>query len=482
MRHVPIPACSPAVLRPLVGAEGFREMETTLAEARAALEGRAVWHVTASEVGGMAEVLRAILGYLREGGIDVHWAVLGGDDEFFAVAQRLYEGLYGAPSGGPALDGPAEQAYARTIAAGAEELRRVVREGDIAVLHDPPTAGLVGPMKALGAGVIWRCHLGVDRPDDVALRTQGFLIPYVRDADAYVFSRREFAWEGLDESRVRVVHPSINPLSPKNEDLPPQVVSAILDAIGLTADRVDVAPTFTRLDRSPSRVDSPAEVVQDAPIPPSSAVVSQLSGFDRLKDQAGLVECFARPCDDDAVHLVVAGPDPMALPSEPDSEVVWSELRAQVGGLPAEIRRKIHLVALPLHDLDESAAMANAIQRRSSVVVRKSFAEGFGLSLAEAMWKGVPVVATRVGGIQDLISDGETGLLIDDPNDLDGFAERIIRVLGDQALAMRLGAAGRERVRQRYVITRHIRDYARVALEVAAGGGRDEASRPAGER
>ena len=92
------------------------------------------------------------------------------------------------------------------------------------------------------------------------------------------------------------------------------------------------------------------------------------------------------------------------------------------------MRDRVHLVSLPMDDPAENAAMVNALQRRATVVVQKSLAEGFGLTVAEAMWKGRPVVASRVGGIQDQIRDGETGLLVD-PDDLEGFADAVVDLL-----------------------------------------------------
>src|SRR5213076_3321751 len=122
-------------------------------------------------------------------------------------------------------------------------------------------------------------------------------------------------------------------------------------------------------------------------------------------------------------------------------------------------RRRVHLCSLPMEDIEENAAIVNAIQRHAAVVVQKSLAEGFGLTVAEAMWKSRPVVATAVGGIQDQIVDGESGILIRNPTDLAGFGEALRGLLGDPERARRMGEAARERVRRQFLGTRALIQY-----------------------
>ena len=143
-----------------------------------------------------------------------------------------------------------------------------------------------------------------------------------------------------------------------------------------------------------------------------------MSRWDRLKDPVGLLACFAEHVADAASHLVIAGPDVEAVDDDPEGAEVLDEVRAALGEMPDAVRGRVHLVSLPMDDIDENAAMVNALQRRADIIVQKSIAEGFGLTVAEAMWKQKPVVAGRVGGIQDQIVDGESGLLVDDPRDL----------------------------------------------------------------
>jgi trehalose synthase len=126
--------------------------------------------------------------------------------------------------------------------------------------------------------------------------------------------------------------------------------------------------------------------------------------------------------------------------------------------LAPEVRVRIHLALLPMQDAEENAAIVNALQRRATVVVQKSIAEGFGLTVAEAMWKARPVVAGRVGGIQDQIVDGRSGVLVD-PRDIVGFGAVLRALVLDEDRRARLGAAAQERVRAEFLGVRHLTDY-----------------------
>lgn len=159
------------------------------------------------------------------------------------------------------------------------------------------------------------------------------------------------------------------------------------------------------------------------------------------------------------VHLMLVGPAVAGVSDDPEGAQVLDECVSAWRSLPAESRRRTHLVALPMDDVDENAHLVNAIQRHAAVVVQKSLVEGFGLTVTEPMWKARPVIASRVGGIQDQIEHGMNGLLLDDPTDLDTFADCLVAVLADPAFGSRLGAAARETVRDRFLGDRHLIQY-----------------------
>jgi trehalose synthase len=288
----------------------------------------------------------------------------------------------------------------------------------------------------------------------------------VEQADSYVFSRKEFVWKGLKDGKVWIVPPSIDAFSPKNQHLDEASVAAILFAAGLGEDPDGGAPMFAREDGSPARVDRPAELFEEDHLTRDDILVAQISRWDRLKDPAGLLECFAAHCDDPRVHLLLAGPAVEGVTDDPEGAEVLAEVREQSEDLPQKLKDRVHLACLPMDDVEENAAIVNAIQRRADVVVQKSIAEGFGLTVAEAMWKATPVVASRVGGIQDQIVDGESGILIDDPSDLDAFGAAIRGLVADPARAQQIGTAARERVRSEFLGTRHLLQYLALIAEL----------------
>ena len=396
-------------------------------------------------------MLRSLLPYVRGAGIDTRWVVLREDPEFFRLTKRIHDNLHGDRGDGGAVGESERAAYEQALWRSARHLRPLVNGDDIVFLHDPQTVGLARELGATGAEVIWRCHVGIDDPGETALRAQRFLHPYVEAADLRIFSREGLIWPGLDHSSCRVMAPSIDPFSAKNQDLDPSSVDGIMVAVGLASDGSDRPPAFTRADGSPGRVERAAEIVQDGPIPAGARLAAQVSRWDRLKDPDGLLECMASelaPVDN--LHLLLAGPDTAAVADDPEGAFVWSEVRAHRAALPAAIRRRVHLAGLPMVDLDENGAIVNAIQRRADIVVQKSLAEAFGLTVTEAMWKGRPVIGSRVGGIAQQIVDGESGLLVD-PRDPHALARAVLTLLGDPTLAARLGAAAHARVRGHYL-------------------------------
>jgi trehalose synthase len=432
----------------------------TIERARGVIGSRVIWNVNSTaRGGGVAELLQSLVAYVRGVGFDCRWTVIAGDPEFFELTKRIHNRLHGSAGDGGELGDHERAVYERVSAENARELSDVVREGDLVLLHDPQTGGLVRPLLDRGARVIWRCHVGLDTPNDLARSAWSFLLPHVADADAHVFSRSAFAWDDLDRDRLFVIPPSIDVFAPKNEPLEPGTVAAILAASGLASGAPTESPRFTRLDGSPERVDARAELIEEEPLPTEVPVVTQVSRWDRLKDPAGVLEAFdrviARQTD---AHLVLAGPAVAAVTDDPEGAEVLAAVAAQRGQLPSAIRRRVHLALLPMDDPEENAAIVNALQRRSDVVCQKSLAEGFGLTVAEAMWKSRPVVASRVGGIQDQIVDGETGILVES-RDLQAFGHAVASLLGDPGRAAQIGTRAHQRIREAFLGPRHLTQY-----------------------
>jgi trehalose synthase len=430
--------------------------------ARGDFEGRTIWNVNSTAAGGgVAEMLRSLLAYARGAGVNTRWAVISGNPDFFEITKRIHNHLHNFAGDGGVLGETERAKYEAALEPNARELEAMVGARDVVILHDPQTAGLVPGLKRLGVPVIWRCHVGIDVPDALARRAWGFLIPYVRQADAYVFSRRTFVWEELEEAKTHLIAPSIDAFSPKNREMDATTVTAILHAAGLVpAGSSPGEPVFLREDGTPSRIEHNAEVLEDAPPGITDRLVLQVSRWDSLKDPIGVIDGFARyvaPRSD--AHLVYAGPAVEAVSDDPEGAEVLKQAIAFWRALPDEQRRRVHLACLPMIDGAENAAIVNALQRRAYVVVQKSLAEGFGLTVAEAMWKGRPVVASRIGGIQDQIEDGKTGVLLDDPHDLARYGDAVLLLLQDEELAKSIGRAAMERVRDEFLGARSLLQY-----------------------
>jgi len=466
LTEVVVQALDAARLESLIGSERMARFEMVAEVAQSVLAGHSVLNVNSTATGGgVAEMLQTLLAYVRVAGVDARWLVIEGDPEFFAITKRIHNGLYGSPGDGGEL-GQAERArYERVLAQNAEELLTLVKPGDVVVIHDPQPAGLVQTVKDAGARVLWRCHVGVDEPNSWTERAWEFLHPYLLEADAYVVSRAAFAPPWADASNLHVIPPSIDPFSAKNEPMSHRNVRNVLIYVGLLdGDSSPPLVPFIRRDGSPGRINRHVDVVQSGPAVPAKApLVIQASRWDWMKDMAGVMAGFAAHVDPAlGAHLILAGPAVTGVADDPEAAQVYDDCVERWRRLPHAIRGRVHLACVPMTDPDEAAAIVNALQRHASAVVQKSIAEGFGLTVAEAMWKSRPIVASAVGGIQDQIADGVEGLLIEDPHDLEALGSRIERLLTKPEEAARLGANARTKSADEFLGDRHLEQYGRL--------------------
>ena len=433
LRAVEVPRRPVSLLEPVIGASRFQTLGRAANLVRDRLAGRTVWNVNSTATGGgVAEMLQVLVGYVQDLDIPVGWLVITGDAAFFAITKRLHNQIHGSLSGG--LLGAAEaDHYAQILAANAVELLARVRPGDVVLLHDPQTAGLAAPLAQAGARVVWRCHIGVDWEDEVTRAGWEFLRPHLAAAQAYVFSRQQYVPSWIPAGKAWIIPPSIDPFSPKNQRLDAETVRAILVTLGVldgTAPSA-VPPRFTRRTGEEDTVTRPATVIGEGLPGPGDPVLVQVSRWDRLKDMAGVMRGFAdHVAPGGEGYLMLVGPAVSEVSDDPEGAAVYAECLLQWQGLKAAARARILLVTLPLEDIDENAAMVNALQRHATVIAQKSLAEGFGLTVSEGMWKGRPVIGSAVGGIIDQVAEG-TGILLPDPADLTAFGCAARLLLGD---------------------------------------------------
>jgi trehalose synthase len=441
VREVELPQRSLAALASVLTADQWAACAEAVTQARKTLAGRVIWNINATATGGgVAEILQTLLGYFLDAGVDARWLVLDGNADFFAVTKHLHNAIHGFGDPGQ-LGASAHAAYRRTLKGNVAELLRQVQPADLVLLHDPQTAGLVEPLRKAGVRVAWRSHIGRDTPNEQSVSGWEFLRRYIEDADALVFSRPQHAPEWAPAGRIRVIPPSIDPLDAKNRQM-------------TTSERIQVLAEAGLLTINGGPI---SPVVQGAPPPtPASRLVVQVSRWDRLKDMPGVMKGFADANIPADVHLMLVGPAVSGVPDDPEGAGVLDECVADWHHLPAAVRNRISLVSVPMDDLLKNATIINAVQGYADVVTQKSLAEGFGLTVTEAMWKRRPVVGAAVGGIQDQITDGQDGLLIEDPTDLDAFAKALQRLFREPDLAHELGHAAHRRVLVNYLDDRHL--------------------------
>jgi trehalose synthase len=442
-------------------------------EFRKRIGSRVIWNFSSTAAGGgVAEMLQSIVGYTKDLGVDIRWYIVHGDGEFFRITKRVHNRIHGAAGDGGEL-GESERSHVDEIlAANAASMGDQINHGDLVLLHDPQTAGLAGHLSRRGAHVVWRSHIGIDRPTDLSRSGWDFLRPFLADAEAFVFTKSSYAPDFLPPSRLWTIPPSIDPFSAKNQALEPAIVEAILVSTGLLSksttagDPTAAPPTYTRRDGSPGIAEQRATVLAEELPGPLDPLVVQVSRWDRLKDMAGVMQGFAdRVAPFRTGRLVLAGPSVEGVADDPEGAMVFAECAAQWHGLPTSVRSRIVLATLPMGDVDDNAAIVNALQRRASVIVQKSLAEGFGLTVAEGMWKGRPVIGSAVGGITDQIGTG-AGVLLDDPTDLNAFGDALRQLLDDPELAEQLGLAAHAYVTENFVGDVHLLRYAELFTSV----------------
>jgi trehalose synthase len=470
LQHEPTPAMAPERFASVLSPGEYEALLDLVTQAARELHGRVVWNVNSTaKGGGVVEMLRPLLGYCRGAGVDARWAVISGQPDFFAITKRIHNRLHGFEGDGGPLGDAERDVYERTLSSSAQELVELVHPSDIVILHDPQTAGLAAAVRQTGATVMWRCHVGLDVANDRARQAWDFLRGYVLDAHVFIFSRAGFAWEGLPRDRISVIRPSIDAFAPKNAEQAHEQSLAIMATAGILDGDAEAYPAFTRADGTPGRVQRRAEMLEEERLEPDVPVVMQVSRWDQLKDPLGVLHAFADhvPARGGA-HLLLVGPSTAAVADDPEGAQVLEAVRAAWHELPGPTRRRVHLCSLPMDDVEENAAMVNALQRHAHVVVQKSLAEGFGLTVAEAMWKQRPVVASRIGGIRDQIEDGRSGVLLPDPRDLEQAGAAITELLNDRERAQQVGLAAQLRVQQQFLGPHHLGRYFEVIQRVGS--------------
>lgn len=383
----------------IVGDEVIEELRTLAKD----LKGIKIAHVNATPYGGgVSEMLRSLIPLIQDLGLKVEWQVISGDERFFRVTKNLHNALQGGDYKINAEDRDTYLAYNNHNAT------MMDKEYDAVFVHDPQPAAMRYFKKDSNAKWIWRCHIDTSEPNKEAWN---FLQPFIMEYDKIIFTMAQFAPPEMFDHKVVIIPPAIDPLSPKNFPLNYELAHNIVSWIG---------------------------------IPSNSHLIVQVSRFDPWKDPLGVIEAYRLVKEEiESVQLALVGS--MAL-DDPQGWEVYGQIMKE-----AENDNQLFVFT---NFTGVSNIEVNAFQRLADVVVQKSIREGFGLVVSEALWKGTPVIGGRAGGIPMQLEHGG-GYLIDT---VEQCAERIIGLLKHPDQAAELSVAGPKNVRERFLLTRLIKD------------------------
>ncbi len=372
------------------------------------LDGKVIQNINSTSVGGgVAEILTRIIPLLKQLEVDARWDVIKGDEKFFSITKKMHNALHGRNIEF------IEEEFDYFLEVNRTNAKNINFYGDVLFIHDPQPIGLIEKKQEVGKKWAWRCHIDFTTPDLKMIR---FLESYIEQYDCAVFSAPAFS-RNISIPQV-LISPSIDPLSDKNKELPQETIDKVLDRFSIDKTR---------------------------------PIVTQISRFDYLKDPLGVIQAYQKVKNYTDCQLVLAGG---GATDDPEGMKVLEEVRNAAAN-----DSDIHVIFLP----PASDIEINALQRASSIILQKSLKEGFGLTVAEGLWKAKPVIASAVGGIPLQITHKYSGILT---YTIEGTAFYLKQLLNEPDYAARLGIKGQEHIKNNFLITRHIRDYMLLFLSL----------------
>ncbi|MCD6247446.1 MAG: glycosyltransferase [Candidatus Diapherotrites archaeon] len=391
----------PNPLKCYIKVVGNKIVESIFQEAEP-LEGMPVAHVNSTLYGGgVAEILHSLVYLMNDAGIEAEWRVIKGNQDFFNVTKSFHN----------ALQGEAVQfteRMKRTYLKTNKEFAKIthLEHYDCVVVHDPQPAACINYFEKMQPW-IWRCHIDLSKPNR---KVYDFLKQFIVKYDHAIISNKKFLCPL--PGRCSIIYPSIDPLSPKNKELSEKQIEKQLRGHSIDMDK---------------------------------PIVAQISRFDKWKDPLGVLKAFEIVRKRFDCKLVLLG---NLADDDPEGEIIYNQVVKE-----AEKLKDVHVI-LEYNDL-----LVNALQRASSVVLQKSIKEGFGLTVAEALWKKTPVIGGNTGGIPLQIINGKTGFVV---SSIEECAKRMLFLLRNPKKAKEMGKAGHEHVKKHFLITRHLLDYIRL--------------------
>ena len=377
------------------------------------LKGARVAHVNSTAFGGgVAEILQSLVPLMQDVGLEASWQVIEGSDEFFNVTKACHNGLQG-------MDVPFTDSM-KALWTRYNQLNGEQFEGeyDFVVVHDPQPAGLISfAPPGTGRHWIWRCHIDTSHPHPAYW---DFFLPYINAYEVAVFTMRQYVGPGVQGPSIRIIAPTIDPLTPKNRDIPLEEAWGEVEKFGIQRHK---------------------------------PLVTQVSRFDPWKDPLGVIDAYRKVRKEfPETQLALVG----SMAADDPEGWYYLDKTCRHAGEDDQI--------FILHNFHGVGAyQVGCFQTVSRIIVQKSIREGFGLVVSEALWKGKPVIGGDVGGIPLQVLDGQTGFLV---KSVEECAEKMRRLLRDPRLAEQMGQAGKDHVRRHFLITRHLREYLKLLDEL----------------
>ncbi|HEY3553303.1 MAG TPA: glycosyltransferase [Solirubrobacterales bacterium] len=378
------------------------------------LKGKRVLHVSATAFGGgVSEILYTLVPLMRDVGIDAHWHVIFGKEEFFEATKLLHNSLQGAEE---TLSDEQWKVFDEINQMNAEGLQG---EWDVVIVHDPQPIGLRRGAREKGQKWIWRCHIDLSTPNPAPIER---LLPMIEEYDASVWHMEQYVPNDMGRHReaVNIIPPAIDPLSPKNMAFSPEDAAFVCRQFGIDVDR---------------------------------PLITQVSRFDPWKDPIGVIDAY-RQVTEKVPDAQLAMVGSMATDDPEGMEYFQKTFEYAGGDEDIKILSNLNNVG---------AIEVNAFQSQSDICLQKSIREGFGLTVTEALWKGRPTVAGNVGGIPLQIEDGVSGYLVNSPQEC---AERCLEILEDPELGKKLGREGKEHARREFLTPRLLRDWLQLVTDL----------------
>jgi len=372
------------------------------------LLGKRVIHLNSTyQGGGVAEILSSLIPLMNDAGIDVDWKILHGTLDFFTITKKFHNALHGEELN---LSEIKKRVYMEC-----NERFSVYTHinHDCVIVHDPQPLPLVKFFRKKQPW-IWRCHVDMSNPDS---ELWTYLKLFILRYDEVILSNENYFKEELPVPQT-CIHPSLDPLTPKNKEISDKLISKTLSKFKIPTDK---------------------------------PIISQISRFDKWKDTEGVIEVYELVKRKVDCRLILLGS--MAT-DDPEGPMLYEKLTRRVRD-----NKDIILIAV------ENQILVNSLQRVSSVILQKSLREGFGLTVSESLWKGTPVVGSRVGGIPLQIIDGKNGYLVD-PKNTEEWVDRVVEILRKPKLRSKMGDFGREWVKKNFLITRQLLDYINLLQRV----------------